>query len=125
VVLNLIMIPFTQAKYGNGAIGAAVATGLTELGIMGGMIYLLPKDMLSGFRYEVALKSLLGSGAMVLASIGIRGIGIPWTINVMVSSTVYIGTIIFLGVLEPVEKTFLRNLIIEKVIARIRSLFLR
>jgi O-antigen/teichoic acid export membrane protein len=44
--LNLIAIPYTQARYGNGAIGAAAVTTLTEVFMMCVGLWLLPRGVL-------------------------------------------------------------------------------
>ncbi len=44
-LVNLWAIPFTQHLLGNGAVGAAAVTGLTELYMMGLGLWLLPRDV--------------------------------------------------------------------------------
>ena len=41
--INIFAIPYTVDRYGNGAIGAAIATVVTELVVLGGAIYLVPR----------------------------------------------------------------------------------
>src|SRR5215472_780193 len=44
--LNLVAIPYTQARFGNGAIGAAAVTTLTEVFLMSVGLRLLPRGVL-------------------------------------------------------------------------------
>lgn len=45
--MNAFMIPWSQHAYGNGGIGAALATVITEIFMMAGAISMLPKGILS------------------------------------------------------------------------------
>ncbi len=56
--LNLWMIPFFQKSYGNGAIGAMIATTITEICVMVMDIYLLPKGCFSAENVLLAEKSV-------------------------------------------------------------------
>lgn len=79
ITINFFLIPYTQTAFGNGGIGAAIATLATELFIMCFAIALLPKGYFASFRlshlYKPAISSLsmLGSG-LVLISIGLHWI---------------------------------------------------
>ncbi len=64
-VLNLVAIPHSQAMFGNGAIGAAVVTVLTELILMVGAIKLCPRGVLDRPTMNVLLRMTLASLAMV------------------------------------------------------------
>jgi len=63
--MNAWMIPWTQNAYGNGGIGAALATVITEILMMIGAICLLPKGILS-FKSTLPNigKALLAGAAM-------------------------------------------------------------
>ncbi len=90
VVLNYFMIPYTQLKYGNGGIGAALATLITEFYIMMTAIYILPKELFSSSSVPVALKALAG-GIIMGAAIWLMRLTpyVPWIAQVAVASAVY------------------------------------
>ncbi len=73
-LLNLFFIPYTQNVYGNGGIGAAAATLLTEALMMGGALWLLPAGVLSRENLFTFIKAALLSGVMV---VGLHMIPLP------------------------------------------------
>lgn len=69
-LMNAWMIPLTQRLYGNGGIGAATATLLTELLMMIGAICLLPRGILGRRTIITAVKAAavsLAMGALIVA----------------------------------------------------------
>jgi O-antigen/teichoic acid export membrane protein len=56
--LNLLAIPYTQAAFGNGGIGAAAVTSLTELFLLALGQYLLPRGVLNAATLIGVLKCL-------------------------------------------------------------------
>lgn len=101
--LNLVMIPHFQHAMANGAVGAAIATGFTELCVMAASFVLLPRESLQGFRTSVIPKILLG-GLLMSAVIWGTGIfGVPWVVCAILGLTTYACTIFFSKTLEPVE----------------------
>lgn len=67
VGLNLVLIPWTQQAVGNGGLGAAAATLLTELFIFGCALRLLPAGWLSSFTGA----RLLGLAALIVLLAGL------------------------------------------------------
>jgi O-antigen/teichoic acid export membrane protein len=66
-LLNLIAIPYAQAHWGNGAIGAAAITTLTEVFMLVGGLRLLPKDVFGTSTLIDVLKVGFASAAMGIA----------------------------------------------------------
>jgi O-antigen/teichoic acid export membrane protein len=64
-LVNLWAIPFTVRLWGNGGIGAAAATALTELLMMFGALWLIPRGVFSRRNLIVGLKGCLLGGAML------------------------------------------------------------
>ena len=64
-LLNLIFIPRSQALWGNGAIGAAIVTVLTEVMLMVGAIGLRPKGVLDKPTVNSLLRIVLASATMI------------------------------------------------------------
>ena len=66
-LLNLWAIPLTTRLYGNGGLGASAATALTELLMMCGALWLMPKGIFTRRNLVVGLKGcLLGAFMVVL-----------------------------------------------------------
>ena len=65
-VLNLWAIPYAQQHFGNGGIGASWATLLTEVLMMFGALWLMPKGVFSRRNLVCGLKALALGTAMVL-----------------------------------------------------------
>jgi hypothetical protein len=80
VLLNIFAIPLTQKLYGNGGIGAAASTVLTEGLLMAGAFYLMP----SGILYARNIGTFIRSGILSLVMvIGLTFIPLPhmaWTV---------------------------------------------
>ena len=66
-VVNLWAIPFTQQHYGNGAIGASLATLMTEFVMFGGALYLRPRSIFTGRDVFYIARCLLAVAIMVPA----------------------------------------------------------
>ncbi len=65
-LLNLWAIPFTQRLWGNGGIGASAATLLTEVLMMFGALWLMPKGVFSRRNVVCGLKALAVGITMVV-----------------------------------------------------------
>jgi len=64
--MNAWMIPFTQQRWGNGGIGAAAATLLTEALMMAGALSLMPRGILSRRSLFTAVRA--GAAAVGMAA---------------------------------------------------------
>jgi O-antigen/teichoic acid export membrane protein len=109
--INYFFIHYTQYHYGNGGIGAGIATLLTELFIMARMLHAMPKNILRESYITVQLKAL-GAGILLAAVFYLTYlIHLPWFIQLTLSSSVYIVTLYFVKVLEPSEIIALRSIV--------------
>ncbi len=104
VGLNYFMIPYTQIHYGNGGIGAAVATLTTEFYVLISSIFILPKSIFDGSETGVWLKSALaGCGLygfyMLVSSLAP---GVYWMVTAGAGAFAY-------GLLLLAMKTFTRE----------------
>ncbi|HEY6193301.1 MAG TPA: flippase [Bacteroidota bacterium] len=61
---NVFLIPFAQSHFGNGGIGAAIATLMTEFLVMCIAIYLTPGEIFEGASIGLPLKGLAASLVM-------------------------------------------------------------
>lgn len=64
---NYLLIPYASRRWGNGGIGASWATVLTELLMVGGALWLMPRGIFSWRSVVVGLKGVvLGLGMVLL-----------------------------------------------------------
>ncbi len=120
--LNFLLIPYYEASAGNGGIGAAIATVVTECLIMMSMLYLLPRGILRGFRYTVVAKSLMSGACMAGWITAGKIIGLPWPVVALVCPVVYGTMIAALRTFEPAEAAFLRSLAAVRDMAGLKRL---
>ncbi len=114
VLLNYLLIPIFQVRNGNGAIGAALATGITEMGIMVSALYLLPRGLLIGFRVRMLFKSFVATGIMTIVLWFFETINVFWPFCILIAICSYAGMTLALRILEPVEQKFFMELVANK-----------
>src|SRR6266540_4200142 len=74
--LNLLLIPLTQNRYGNGAIGAAISLLLTELLIVGAGFALVGRDIFGRNEVRRCLLCAAATAAMCGAFFAARPLGV-------------------------------------------------
>jgi O-antigen/teichoic acid export membrane protein len=104
--MNFFLIPYYQNHFGNGGLGAAIATVITEMFIMVVGISLMPKGIFKGFRYQAVWKGLVAGGVMALFLWIAWEAGFPWLLTAFLSPFVYGATLLSLKTFEPVEQNF-------------------
>jgi O-antigen/teichoic acid export membrane protein len=97
-VVNLVVIPYTQARFGNGAIGASAVTTLTEVFMMSVGLWLLPRDVLDRPTVTRCLRCLVAGLAMAAVVLPLRGAFLA--VPVAVGALVYTGASLALGTLR-------------------------
>ena len=75
-VLNLALIPWAQARLGNGGYGAAIATLATEIFMMVVAFKLLPKGVFDRASRVTALKASLAGAFMMIAVTPMEALGL-------------------------------------------------
>jgi O-antigen/teichoic acid export membrane protein len=98
-VLNWVAIPLTEARYGNGGIGAAAATLTTEACVAVCALALTPRGALGAAWAGRLLR--LGAGAVAMAGVVAvsLGLGAPWFLGGVVGGLAYLGVVVRLGLL--------------------------
>jgi len=109
--MNYAMIPYFQERLGNGGVGAAIATILTELFIMIAGMSILAKGTLVGFRYRVVLKAMVAGVSMALFLLGMTALGVPWFALIITSPLVYGAVLLALNTFEQSEKDLLLSML--------------
>jgi O-antigen/teichoic acid export membrane protein len=112
--LNYLAIPLSQTIWGNGGIGAAVATLATEAFILVSALLMLPGHYFRGYEVSLLGKALLSGCLMGGLVWGLHGTGIHWIVQLVCSSIVYMGFIFLFKVITIREIAFLREFFANK-----------
>ena len=122
VGLNFWLIPATQAHFGNGGIGAGIATVVTEFFILLTMLAMMPRHILRGSTIGVQMKAIAAGAAMGLVAWGMLAAGIHWIASGIVSCGVYVGVVFLLKAVQPHELSLISAAIpIARFFARGKS----
>jgi O-antigen/teichoic acid export membrane protein len=96
IPLDIILVPWCQATFGNGAIAGSLTFLITELAMAATGIWLMPRGSLGVANLRVAIQALLAGLVMVGATWWFRDLFIA--IPVLVGAVVYVGLILLLRV---------------------------
>lgn len=111
VTVNYYAIAYFQHNYGNGAIGAAVTTGITELCVMSMSVAILPKGCFSTNNLALAAKTLLAGGIMWLVIVMLQTQALHWVFAGLIGSTAYVLLLLAFRVVTKREVMFFRTLL--------------
>jgi O-antigen/teichoic acid export membrane protein len=96
-LLNWLLIPLADVRWGNGGVGAALATLITEAGIMAAVLRSLPAGTFGWKAARVAgWAAILGAllAAVLLAG---RAAGVPWMLTATLGGAGYLAAALWLG----------------------------
>lgn len=65
IPLDIMLVPYFQERMENGAVGGAVAYAITELVMLAGLIYLLPRGSLGASSFSFVLRVAAVTAVMV------------------------------------------------------------
>lgn len=108
-LVNYLMIPYTQSHFGNGGIGAAVATLITEFGVMAMALCITPKNLLSAARPIVQIKSIAAGLLMAITIFALRSTQLHWIAQAAVGAFVYGSALLLLRALSGPELEFFKS----------------
>jgi O-antigen/teichoic acid export membrane protein len=117
IPLDLVLVPWCQREFGNGALAGALSFIITEFGMVLAGMWLLPKGSLGWSNVWMATRILSGGLVMTGASWLVRDMFIA--IPVIVGAITYIGMISILRVL-PSEDIALFKEMAQGVMRRLR-----
>jgi len=104
VGINYVLIPYTQTTYGNGGLGAAVATLITEIFVMGSAFILLPKSYLQNFKSSYIFKP---AAATLITAIPVIVLlfysSLYWMLTLIISGVIYISALFLLKTFDNKE----------------------
>jgi O-antigen/teichoic acid export membrane protein len=95
--LNWLLIPLADARWGNGGIGAAIATLITEAGILGAVLASLPAGTFGREQARVATRAAALGAGLVALLLGGRAAGVPWLLTATLGGTGYLAAAVALG----------------------------
>ena len=116
IPLDLILVPWCQRAFGNGAIGGGLSYLITEAFMVFIGIFLLPRKTILRANAWLAGKVMLAGILMVLSIYWLRDlfIGIP----IIIGAIVYLTAIYFLRVLTSDDR-ILVNYVIQLILVRL------
>jgi O-antigen/teichoic acid export membrane protein len=109
IPLDLILVPWTRDRYGNGAMGGALAYIVTELFIVASCVIVLARDLISWSSMIRVLKVTAASAAMVAAAWPLRDRALP--LAIVVGAVAYVAVIVVLRTLDPEERELASGLV--------------
>lgn len=107
--LNYLLIPYFEVHYGNGGIGSAIATLITEFFIMCGMLYLVPKEILRNARIVTSLKAIVSGIAAAVGIWLLRSAGAPWEAQAVLACAIYPLVLLSLKTFDAAELAFFKS----------------
>jgi O-antigen/teichoic acid export membrane protein len=117
VPLDLILVPWCQQAFGNGAIGGALSFIVTELAMVIAGIWLLPKGSLGWSNVNVGARIVVAGLAMVGAAWWVRDMFI--VVPIAVGAITYIGMVAILRIV-PSEDLAIFKQVAEGIVRRLR-----
>jgi len=119
IALNALLITYFQRHTGNGGIGSAIATNITEFGILLSALWLLPRGFFPRERTWHVVKTLFAGGAMFGAIKLFRMIGVPWPVQALAGAMAYAVSILSTRVFHNDELAFVRAFITPSGLRRL------
>ena len=95
--LNWVAIGFTQARYGNGGIGAALATLVMEMCIATCALRLVPRGALGWAFAGVTLRLLMAGAATAAVIVLGLALDAPWVLAGIAGAVAYMVLILYFG----------------------------
>jgi O-antigen/teichoic acid export membrane protein len=108
-LLNLIAIPFAQATWGNGGIGAAAVTVVTESVMLSGALVLMPRGLLDRALVYAAFSTCVGGGVFVLVTRALLSYGLPLPAALVPGALCFVVAVLALRVVSVEELGQLRQ----------------
>lgn len=109
-VLNVLMIPYAQTALGNGGIGSAIATLMTELLVMCMALFLMPDGLLERADAGVSLKGIVAGAFMALSIYAMDFAGVPLLLRLAAGGAVYAFALLALKAVPESDRAIIRTL---------------
>lgn len=118
IPLDIVLVPWCQARFGNGAIGGSLAYTVTELMMVVAGMWLLPAGALDKTNIWLSIRVLIAGLVMLAVVWTIRDLFI--IIPIAVGGVVYVGLVILFRVV-PEEDWALLRAVAQKLLYRFRK----
>ncbi len=118
IPLDLLLVPWCQNTFGNGAIGGGLSFAITEGGMMVAGLFLLPRGLLSWQNGWTAVRTLLAGLGMMAVVWFLRDAFIA--IPIAVGAIVYLLLIVVLRVVPKEDWVLIRDLA-QRFLIRLRG----
>jgi O-antigen/teichoic acid export membrane protein len=118
--LNYFLITRCQTEFGNGAIGSAIATIVTEFFVSARMVLMLPKRLFEGSHVDAQLKAILGGIVMALFVWMIRSTNLFWIAQGVIASVVFVVSLFVFKTFTPADLALVQNTVPSWVLKRLR-----
>ena len=116
--LNYVLIPLTQSHFGNGGIGSAIATLLTEFLVMCMALALMPRTIFEHPRIDRSLKGIVAGIFMIASIYGMNLLGFSAIPGAIAGLGIYCCILLSLKVVRREDLQLIQHLIVaRKVIA--------
>ncbi len=102
IPLDLLLVPYFEANFDNGAIGGAVTYVITESVILMGAIYLLPRGALGPSSLWYAIRVTAAGLVMVAAIYPIRELNLA--LPIAVGAVIYVLMVLVLGLIDQEDR---------------------
>ena len=109
-LFNLALIPLTQHRYGNGAIGAAISLLLTEIVVVAAGVWLIGRKVFDGGTARRTVLGALAAAAAWAAAYATGGM-VGWVASLVIAVLVYAGVAALLRVFTAGEVQLMRTAI--------------
>ena len=116
-LVNLVLIPWTQHRYDNGAIGAAVSLLLTELVMVAMGIWLVGRHLFNRGLLQRCTLVIASSAAMWAVGYAARPLG--FVISTAAGCLTFVGLVAVLRVVTPEEMAFVQERLLRRLRARL------
>lgn len=111
-VTNLLLLPLFDMALQNGAIGAAVAEGATELLMLFGALVLLPRGTVDRKTASSGARVVLAGSCLATVTATLRPFSL--FLSIAAGSVVFIAVAVALGVLRWADLTTIRDLVVAR-----------
>jgi O-antigen/teichoic acid export membrane protein len=109
-MLNYFMIPFTQLQLGNGGIGAAIATLITELLVMCMALYLMPPKIFERAPLDISLKGILAGLLMIISMYVMSRYNVAFVPQAVIGLGIYGCALLSVKAVHQSELVFIRQM---------------
>lgn len=107
--LNLVLIPFCEQTLHNGAIGASIATVLTELLMFVGAVIVLPRGIVDWSTLSISARVVLAGVCVAAVATVLRDTSLP--LSILAGGVSYVGAMGLLGLLQPARLTVILDVV--------------